>query len=85
MQEVYDYKKIVFKLDVWKDKLNEWISHPRYSEIFKSIILNLVEKDPLKRIEIQALWTFISRYNVSINAKEPFIIVNPPDCLEKGI
>ncbi len=61
------------------------MDHPKYSEIFKSIVLNLVSEDPSKRITIEELYVFVAKYGSSIKSKEQFIITHPPENLETGV
>jgi hypothetical protein len=48
-------------------------------------VLNLLSPDPQKRISIENLWKFLSKYQSFILAKEQFIVVNPPESLEVGV
>jgi hypothetical protein len=64
---------------------DEWAEHSKYSEIFKSIVLNLVSEDPAKRITIDDLFSFVAKYESPIKAKEQFIITHPPENLEIGV
>jgi serine/threonine protein kinase len=81
----YKYKDKKFvseEFNVIKDK---WASDEKYSEIFKSIVLNLVNEDPSKRITIEDLFKFVSKYESSIKNKEQFIITHPPENLESHV
>jgi serine/threonine protein kinase len=43
---VYNYKKLLFNHEELKIRTDKWVEHSRYSEIFKSIVLNLVSEVP---------------------------------------
>ncbi len=78
---VYNYKKLQFLSDELNLRKDHWSEHSKYSEIFKSIILNLVDENPSKRITGDELYKFISKYESAIKAKEQFIITHPPENL----
>lgn len=85
LQSSYDYKKFQFVSSEWEARRDEWAEHPKYSEIFKSIVLNLVNEDPARRISIEDLFRFVAKYESSIKAKEQFIITHPPENLESNV
>lgn len=85
LRTAYKYKNKKFvseEFNVIKDK---WASDEIYSEIFKSIVLNLVNEDPAKRITAEDMFKFVSKYESSIKAKEQFIINHPPENLESNV
>lgn len=47
---VYNFKNKTFNTQAFKELKKTWGSSERYSEIFKSIILNLVETNPGERL-----------------------------------
>jgi len=81
----YNYKKKQFKSADFNGLTDKWTGHPKYSEIFKSIVLNLVNENPAKRISAEDLYKFVAKYESSIKAKEQFIITHPPENLESGV
>lgn len=52
LSQAYNYKNYAFDDERWSRLKEQWVDHPKYSEIFKSIVLNLVNEDPNKRITI---------------------------------
>lgn len=85
LSSIYDYPNLAFKGEEHTAKTTEWLDHPNYTEIFKSIILSLLNPNPEKRISIEDLWTFLLKYKSSILSKEQFIVSNPPEPLETGV
>ncbi len=53
LSQAYNYKNYAFDESKWSHLKGQWVDHPKYSEIFKSIVLNLVSEDPSKRISIE--------------------------------
>lgn len=85
LSSAYNYKKKQFNSAEFNALKDKWTEHPKYSEIFKSIILNLVNENPAKRISVEDLYKFVAKYESSIKAKEQFIITHPPENLESGV
>ena len=63
---LYDYKIQKFNYDELQSITSTWLAQGKYSLIFKSIILNLVDVDPQKRLTNDELWSWISKYSDSI-------------------
>jgi hypothetical protein len=85
LADSYDYSNKAFRSEAHSKKTTEWLDHPNYTEIFKSIILSMLNPTPEKRICLNELWTFLSKYKNSILAKEQFVVNNPPTQLETGV
>jgi hypothetical protein len=47
---VYNYQDKTFNFAAFKEKRTIWAETPRYSEIFKSIILDLTAENPADRL-----------------------------------
>lgn len=62
LADVYDYKNHNFNVAAFRAKLKAWAASPKYSEIFKSIILNLVDLNPENRLTAEELHAWISKY-----------------------
>ncbi len=58
----YNYKERSFNVIAFRDKRRKWAECGRYSEIFRSIIWNLIELNPVDRLNIDELWSFIVPY-----------------------
>ena len=69
MSDIYDCTSRTFRGDIHRDKINEWLDHPNYTEVLKSIVLNLMNPNPEKRITIEELWKFVGKYESSILSK----------------
>ncbi len=85
LRGAYKYKDKKFLSEEFNAIKDKWASDEKYSEIFKSIVLNLVNEDPAKRITIEDLFKFVSKYESSIKNKEQFIITHPPENLESNV
>lgn len=83
LQSWYNYKQLDFLEEKYIEKCLEWQQHPKYSDILKSVILNLVDLTPYRRIPLNTLWDFLSHHKNSILAREQFIITNPPQNIDK--
>jgi len=81
---VYNYKQRTFNMQAFFDKKRIWGSSDRYSDIFKSIILNLVDANPVNRLTIDELWAFIHPYEASILEKKQFMIQGAPPKVENS-
>ena len=46
LQEIYDYKNKKFNEEAFFTKRAAWASTPKYSDIFKAVVLNLVRVNP---------------------------------------
>lgn len=75
---VYNYPQKSFNLGALRNIVNNWNFNGKYSTIFKSIVLNLVNENPEKRMSSEELWSWISKYKTSIEAREPFLIPSAP-------
>ena len=85
LSSLYDYPNNSFNSHNLSAKTVQWLEHPYYSEIFKSVVLNLVNPDAEKRISIEELWDFLSKYQTSILSKEQFLVMHPPESLLAGV
>lgn len=85
MLSMYDYPSRKFNYEEHNRKTIQWLEHPHYTEIFKSIILSMVNPIPEKRISTNELWTFLNQHEQNIIAKTPFVITNPPNLIENGV
>jgi hypothetical protein len=47
---VYNYKTKTFNTQAFRDLKRAWVDNERYSEIFKAIVLNLVDTNPGERL-----------------------------------
>ena len=64
--DLYDIKNRQFSMEAFHNKKAAWAAHPKYSEIFKSIILNMVHVDPEQRVTAEELYNFMFPYRDSI-------------------
>ena len=85
LSSIYDYHNRAFRMDQHTQKTVEWLDHPYYSELFKSIVLSLLNPVPEKRMPIEDLWFFLEKYRDHILKKEMFVVNNPPVQLENGV
>jgi len=85
LADLYDYPTWTFSKERHSANTIKWLEQKQYSEIFKSIVLNLLSPEPEKRISLEDLWKFLSKYQSSILAKEQFLVVNPPESLQLGV
>ncbi len=75
---VYNYKNKTFNTQAFREVRRKWANSERYSPIFKSIVLNLVDSNPGERLTEDELWQFISPYSSSILDKSQFVIETAP-------
>jgi hypothetical protein len=85
MLSMYDYPNRKFNYEEHNKKTVQWLDHPHYTEIFKSIVLSMVNPIPEKRITTEELWTFLHQHEHSILNRAPFVINNPPNLIESGV
>ena len=81
---VYNYGKKAFIEQAFRDKRKVWAENEKYSEIFKSIIWNLVELNPANRLTIDELWNFMLPYSSHILEKKQFVIQSAPKKVENS-
>ena len=53
---VYHYKNKTFNTQAFREIKHTWANSERYSPIFKSIVLNLVDSNPGERLTETELW-----------------------------
>lgn len=63
---VYNYKAKTFNTQAFRDICRAWADSERYSDIFKAIVLNLVDTNPGERLTDSELWEFVSQFSGSI-------------------
>ena len=85
MSSLYNYPTRQFNYDNHRDKTNQWLEQPQYSEIFKSIILNMCHPSPDKRMDMEELYGFLHQHEFNIVNKQQFLVTNPPTRLEEGV
>lgn len=66
------------------NKRRIWGDSDKYSDIFKSIILNLTASNPGERLTKDELWSFIQPYQDSILEKKQFVIAAAPAKIEQS-
>ena len=82
MSSLYDYPSRKFNFDQHRDKTNEWLEKEQYSELFKSIVLNMSHPYPEKRMSLEELYGFLHQHEFNIVNKQQFLVTNPPNILE---
>ena len=85
MFSMYDYPKKKFIFEEHSKKTVQWLDHPHYTEIFKSIVLSMVNPIPEKRISTEELWTFLHQHEHSILSRSAFVVNNPPNLIKSGV
>ena len=85
MSSLYNYPTRQFNYDSHREKTNQWLEQPQYSEIFKSIILNMCHPSPDKRMGLEELYGFLHQHEFNIVNKQQFLVTNPPARLEEGV
>jgi serine/threonine protein kinase len=75
---VYNYQDKTFDLAAFRDKRRAWAETARYSEIFRSIVLDLTAENPNDRLTFSELWEWVSEYQASILERKQFVIKNAP-------
>ena len=80
---VHNYNNKTFSTQGLRDIRRAWVESERYSEIFKSIVLNLVETNPAERLTSSELWEFVSQYESHILEKKQFVIASAPAKVER--
>jgi hypothetical protein len=81
---VYNYKAKTFNTQTFRDLRSQWAKHERYSDIFKAIVLNLLDSNPGERLTDSELWDFVSEYSASIQEKKQFVITTVPKKIERA-
>lgn len=81
---VYNYKAKTFNTGAFRDLRVQWGQHERYSDIFKAIVLNLLDSNPGERLTDNELWEFVSQYSASILEKKQFVITTVPKKIERA-
>jgi serine/threonine protein kinase len=84
-QGLYDLKTFTFNQGAAMDLINRWRNSKHYSEIFRSIVSNLVQLNPENRLSSEELWKWIVKYEASIKSKEKFLITSVPAQIEKEV
>lgn len=82
---IYDLKSFNFNQAAANALINQWKSSTHYSEIFRSIIGNLVQFNPDNRLSADELYKWISKYEPNIKSKEKFLITSVPEKIEREI
>lgn len=82
---VYGSHGTKFNSEAFEQRIGAWRSSPRYSELFKSIVLNLLEENARKRLTSWEMWIWIEKYAKIIEAKEQFMIAKAPEKIEKQV
>lgn len=82
---IYNLKTFTFDKTHATELINKWRNSKHYSEVFRSIIANLVEFNPDDRLTLGELWGFISKYELNIKSKEKFLITSVPAKIEKEV
>ena len=85
MSSIYDYPSRKFNFDQHRDKTNQWLEKEQYSELFKSIVLNMSHPYPEKRMSLEELYGFLHQHEFNIVNKQQFLVTNPPNVLEEGV
>ena len=62
LKKVYPETQTTFLEEEFQSKRYQWANHPNYSELFKSIILNLINSNPENRMSLKELWSFLQSY-----------------------
>lgn len=83
-QPVYQYREKSFNMQALVDKKKTWGGSERYSDIFKSIVLNLVSVSPEQRLTLDELWNFMAPFESSILDKKQFVIPSAPAKVEQS-
>lgn len=65
-----------------RDKKVAFGEGDRYSDIFKALVLNLVQVSPADRLTMDELWQFIGPFEDPILRKEQFVIPGAPQKVE---
>jgi hypothetical protein len=81
---VYNYKTKTFNTQAFRDLRRSWVENDRYSDIFKAILLNLVDTNPGERLTDSELWDFVSEFSASILDKKQFVITTVPKKVERA-
>lgn len=84
LSTVYDYKNKAYNFVQFQNKKQIWADSDRYSDIFKSIVLNLVSAEAGNRLTIEELWNFISPFQNDILEKRQFVIPSAPPKIERA-
>ena len=85
MSPIYDYPSRKFNYDKHRDITNRWLETQHYSELFKSIVLNMSHPEPEKRMNQAEVWDFLKQHEFNIVNKQQFLVTNPPAKLEEGV
>lgn len=81
---VYNYKAKTFNTEAFRELRVQWANHERYSDIFKAIVLNLLDSNPGERLTETELWEFVSQHSASILEKKQFVITTVPKKIERA-
>lgn len=81
---VYNYKTKTFNTQAFRELRRNWANSERYSDIFKAIVLNLVDTNPGERLTDSELWDFVSQFATSILEKKQFVITTVPKKIERA-
>ena len=82
---IYDLKTFTFNQGAATDLINRWKNSKHYSEIFRSIVSNLVQFHQEERLSAEELWKWIVKYGPNIKSKEKFLITSVPLQIEKEV
>ncbi len=82
--DVYNYRNKTFDLNAFNQKRLQWAEHPKYSGIFKAVILNLVDRNPGERLTVEELCEFVGKRSAAILNKEQFVLEQAPSKVERS-
>lgn len=61
-QDLYEMREREFEDDIFYSRVGKFQHDSLYSEIFRGVVSNLLETDPLKRMNVQELKTFLEKH-----------------------
>lgn len=71
--------------DIFYSRVGKFQHDNTYSEVFRGVVSNLLETEPLKRMNIQELKTFLEKHEENIMVKKPLRINNVTKKLQATI